>query len=219
MVEVACTGNAIHHCTGSCRLSSWKCYSLDDTEYLQREKVWMTCYLVSFHSPRKQRNDFFFTCFPLLIHFCSLKFLLSWLGTIDVMVLQSGVMQADCLRICRSLSTVLQGPAEWRHWRAHLPAHCLTWLQSQLQLLRKELHWAVRAFCPGLAEPRPDPLCCALPADPGILCVPRATTQLWTQCHYFDNNECSYYSFPLWLCFTFFVLFDGTESRCAWKIP
>lgn len=32
------------------------------------------------------------------------------------MVLQNGVMQADCLRICRGLSTVLQGPADWWQW-------------------------------------------------------------------------------------------------------
>lgn len=138
MVEVACTGNVTHHCTGSCRHSSWKYNSLDDMKDLQREKVWMTCYLVSFHSPRKQQIFFFFlTCFLLLVLFCSFKLLLPWPGTIGVMVLQVGVMQPGCLRIRRRLSRVLQGPAEWWHWGAYLSARCRTGLQSQAQLLRK----------------------------------------------------------------------------------
>lgn len=171
VVEVACTGNVTHHCTGSCRHSSWKYNSLDDMKDLQREKVWMTCYLVSFHSPRKQQNFFFLTCFLLLVLFCSFKLLLPWAGTIGVMVLQVGVMQPGCLRIRRRLSRVLQGPAEWWHWGACLSAHCRMGLQSQAQLLRKMLCWAVWA-CPGLAEPCPEPLCCALPTDPGIdLCL------------------------------------------------
>lgn len=71
---------------------------------------------------------------------------------IGVMVLQNGVMQADCLRICRSLSTVLQGWAEWWQWGAHLSAHCLMWLQSQVLWKRAALSsggllsWAGRAL-------------------------------------------------------------------------
>lgn len=64
VVEVACAGNRIHHHTGSCRQRPWKCYSLEDAEDLQKEEVWMTRYLVSFHSPRSQQ--IFFYLLPLI---------------------------------------------------------------------------------------------------------------------------------------------------------
>lgn len=86
VLEVACADHSVCHCAGWCRHDPWKCYYLDDTENLDREKaVWFP-----FTAPGISRVGVL-SASPYQFRVFSLKFLHSWAETIDTTVLQNGV--------------------------------------------------------------------------------------------------------------------------------